>query len=314
MSRWRTGIRHFNCQTYPPGSGSSDRQGAVKPLSQIVIVIVQRDRLDPVAGVTMPAETDTIQRHLRLLVLGRRTNGCIKLALDLTIASFLLVLASPLILFAAILVKLSSPGPVFYSQTRLGRGGRPYRIFKLRTMIHNCEKNSGARWSTPGDSRITSIGRMLRRTHIDELPQLWNVLRCEMSLVGPRPERPEFAVHLDQAIAYYRKRLAVHPGVTGFAQVQLSGDTDLESVRRKLAYDLYYIQHFNAWLDFKIIVCTAFKVVGASYHGLRTMFRLPASDQVEAAYERLLLEGPRLPLSKSDTPSWKRGPMVVEQV
>jgi lipopolysaccharide/colanic/teichoic acid biosynthesis glycosyltransferase len=180
-------------------------------------------------------------------------------------------------------------------------------------MIHNCEKNSGARWSTPGDSRITSIGKILRRTHLDELPQLWNVLRGEMSLVGPRPERPEFAVHLDQVIAYYRKRLAVRPGVTGLAQIQLRADTDLESVRRKLAYDLYYIQQFNPWMDLKIIICTALKVFGASFNGMRSAFRLPASDDIEASYERLLLEGPRMPLTRTDTSTWKRAPVAVEQ-
>jgi lipopolysaccharide/colanic/teichoic acid biosynthesis glycosyltransferase len=251
-----------------------------------------------------------------LLVIARQRSGeWLKVSFDFSVALIMLVLTSPLMAFAALLVKLSSPGPVVYSQTRLGRGGRPYRIFKLRTMIHNCEKNSGARWSSPGDSRITAIGRLLRRTHIDELPQLWNVLRGEMSMVGPRPERPEFAVHLDQVISYYRKRLAVRPGVTGFAQVQLPGDTDLASVQRKLAYDLYYIERGNPWLDFRILLCTAFKVFGASFAGLRTWFFLPTSEQVDAAYERLVLEGPRVSLHSPDlTSSWQPGPAVVEHV
>jgi lipopolysaccharide/colanic/teichoic acid biosynthesis glycosyltransferase len=236
----------------------------------------------------------------------------VKLVMDFTIAAALLVLTSPLVVLAALLVKLTSPGPIIYSQTRLGRGGRPYRIFKIRTMIHNCEKNSGARWSAPGDARITPIGRVLRRTHIDELPQLWNVLRGEMSLVGPRPERPEFAVHLDQVIFYYRKRLVVRPGVTGLAQVQLPGDTDLESVRRKLAYDLFYIQHLNPLLDLRILACTAFKILGASFDGMRKWFSLPVAEATEAAYERLILEGPRASLpTADDSPSWDRVPAIA---
>jgi lipopolysaccharide/colanic/teichoic acid biosynthesis glycosyltransferase len=262
----------------------------------------------------MPAEILSNHQNAGFWSLTRKSASLLKLGMDFSIALLLLVLTSPLLAFAALLVKLGSPGPVIYSQTRLGRGGKPYRIFKLRTMIHNCEKNSGARWSTPGDSRITSIGRLLRRTHIDELPQLWNVLRGDMSLVGPRPERPEFAVHLDQVISYYRKRLAVRPGVTGLAQVQLPGDTDLESVRRKLAYDLYYIQRYNPWLDLKIMLCTGFKMLGASFVGLRRFFRLPVHEQVEAAYERLLLEGPRVPLTSVERPSWKRVPVAAEHI
>jgi lipopolysaccharide/colanic/teichoic acid biosynthesis glycosyltransferase len=262
----------------------------------------------------MPADAGSSTGIHRFLPISRRFGEWLKLFLDFSVALLLLVLTSPLIAFAAFLVKLSSPGPVIYSQTRLGKGGRPYRIFKLRTMIHNCERGSGARWSTAGDSRITSIGRLLRRTHIDELPQLWNVLRGEMSLVGPRPERPEFAVHLDQVIPYYRKRLAVRPGVTGLAQIQLPGDTDLESVRRKLAYDLYYIQQSTPWLDCRIILGTVLKVLGASFHGLRSGFRLPFPEHIEAAYDQLLLEGPRVSMSASDVTTWKDVPVAAEHV
>src|SRR5207253_4196733 len=142
--------------------------------------------------------------------------------------------------------------PVFYSQIRLGRGGKPFAIYKIRTMTHNCEKVSGAQWSTPGDARITPVGRFLRKTHLDELPQLWNVLRADMSLVGPRPERPEFVPKLEHALPRYRDRLAVRPGVSGLAQVQLPPDTDLASVRRKLAHDLFYVERMSFWLDLRI--------------------------------------------------------------
>src|SRR5439155_3688120 len=136
---------------------------------------------------------------------------------------------------AALLITLSSPGPVVYTQTRLGRSGRRFTIYKLRTMRHNCEAASGIRWATKGDSRVTRVGKMLRATHIDELPQLVNVIRGDMSLVGPRPERPEIAAGLAQAIRDYPLRHRVRPGVTGLAQIQLQADTDLGSVRRKLA-------------------------------------------------------------------------------
>ena len=137
---------------------------------------------------------------------------------------------------AAIVVKLTSRGPAFYTQIRLGQDGRAYAIYKLRTMTHDCEKLSGPQWSKKGDCRVTAVGRLLRRSHLDELPQLWNVLRGEMSLIGPRPERPEFVPRLERSLPHYRARLHVRPGVTGLAQVQLPPDTDLGSVRRKLAY------------------------------------------------------------------------------
>jgi lipopolysaccharide/colanic/teichoic acid biosynthesis glycosyltransferase len=181
-------------------------------------------------------------------------------------------------------VRLTSRGPAFYAQTRLGRNGVPFRIFKVRTMQHNCERASGAQWSRPGDPRVTLIGQFLRRTHLDELPQLWNVLRGDMSLVGPRPERPEFIPSLRQAIPHYCDRLLVKPGVTGLAQVQLPADTDLNSVRRKLAYDLFYIQRINLWLDLRLIACTAVHMLGVPYHVLCWLFRMPSLDAVEHAY------------------------------
>ncbi|HBI43175.1 MAG TPA: hypothetical protein DDY78_10015 [Planctomycetales bacterium] len=197
----------------------------------------------------------------------------------------LLVLAAPIILATALLVKLTSRGPAFYSQTRLGRGGRAFTLYKTRTMAHDCEKGSGARWSTPGDPRITRVGAFLRKTHLDELPQLWNVLRGDMSLVGPRPERPEFIPALERALPHYRDRLAVRPGVTGLAQVQLPPDTDLDSVRRKLAYDLYYIRHLNGWLDFRLIACTALHMVGVPFYTLNRWFSLPSKARIEHAYQ-----------------------------
>jgi lipopolysaccharide/colanic/teichoic acid biosynthesis glycosyltransferase len=211
----------------------------------------------------------------------------IRSVLEFVGATLLLVITSPLILLAVVLVKLTSRGPGIYSQVRLGRLGKPYRIYKIRTMAHECEKHSGARWSTSHDPRVTPIGRLLRRTHLDELPQLWNVIRGDMSLIGPRPERPEFVPALQQAIPHYGDRLLVRPGVTGLAQVQLPADTDMESVRRKLAYDLYYVRQTSFWLDMRILCCTAFKVAGVPFPVLRNLFRMPSRFQVERAYRKL---------------------------
>jgi lipopolysaccharide/colanic/teichoic acid biosynthesis glycosyltransferase len=208
-----------------------------------------------------------------------------KPVLDFTASLVLLVLAGPVILLAAALVKLTSRGPAFYSQTRVGKDGRLFTLYKIRSMKHDCEKTSGARWSTPGDPRVTRLGAFLRKTHLDELPQLWNVLKGDMSLVGPRPERPEFIPVLERAIPHYRDRLAVRPGVTGLAQVQLPPDTDMDSVRRKLACDLYYIRRLNGWLDFRLIACTAVRMLGVPYHVITRAFGLPKKDAAERAYE-----------------------------
>jgi lipopolysaccharide/colanic/teichoic acid biosynthesis glycosyltransferase len=208
----------------------------------------------------------------------------IKPVADWLAALVLLLLAAPVILVTALVVKLTSRGPALYSQTRLGRNGRPYRIYKIRTMTHECERHGGAQWSTPGDPRVTPVGRVLRRTHLDELPQLWNVLRGDMSLVGPRPERPEFVPQLERAIPYYSARLLVRPGVTGLAQVQLPPDTDLASVRRKLAYDLYYVRQMSPWLDLQILLSTVCHVLSVPFAVPRALLAVPSGDAVEDVY------------------------------
>jgi lipopolysaccharide/colanic/teichoic acid biosynthesis glycosyltransferase len=202
-------------------------------------------------------------------------------AVHTALAAVIALLAAPVLVVVAVLVKLTSRGPIIYSQTRLGRDGRPFRIYKFRTMWHDCERHSGPRWSTPGDPRVTPLGRFLRATHLDELPQLWNVLKGEMSLVGPRPERPEIIPVLEQAIPAYRERLRVRPGVTGLAQVQLPPDTDLASVRRKVACDLHYVRHGGLLLDLRLIACTALAVLGVPYAVLAFLLRIPGSKVVE---------------------------------
>jgi lipopolysaccharide/colanic/teichoic acid biosynthesis glycosyltransferase len=207
---------------------------------------------------------------------------------DVVLALLLLLGSAPVVLLAMLVVKLTSRGPALYSQTRLGRYGRPFVIYKIRTMTHNCESLTGAQWSRPGDSRVTPVGRFLRQAHIDELPQLWNVVKGDMSLVGPRPERPEFTPQLEQSIPLYRERLRCRPGLTGLAQVQLPPDSDLNSVRVKLAYDLYYVQRVSAWMDLRLLFCTAFKVVGVPYERLRRTFCFPKREVIEGAYRNLV--------------------------
>ncbi len=205
----------------------------------------------------------------------------LKPVLEFVAGLALLIASAPVVLLAALLVKLTSRGPAFYSQTRLGKDGKPYTIYKLRTMVHNCEFFSGPRWATAHDPRVTPLGRFLRDSHIDEFPQLLNVVRGEMSLVGPRPERPEFVPQLEKAIPRYRERLLVRPGITGLAQIQLPADTDLDSVRRKLRYDLYYIRHQGPWLDLAILLATAGKLVALPFRLFRDVLRIPAAAQVE---------------------------------
>ncbi len=209
----------------------------------------------------------------------------VKAGVDFVLASLLLVLSAPVILMTAVLVKLTSRGPALYCQTRTGRNGRPYTIFKIRTMAHNCERKTGARWATVNDPRVTRVGAFLRRAHLDELPQLWNVLRGEMSLVGPRPERPEFVVQLEKTIPLYRERLDVRPGITGLAQVHLPPDSDLESVRRKLAYDLYYVRRGGFWLDLRILVVTGLSLFGIPGPRACSLLRVPGGEVVENDYK-----------------------------
>lgn len=215
---------------------------------------------------------------------GRGWYGSCRFVADLALAAALLAVTAPVIALAAALVRLTTRGPAFFSQVRLGRGGRPFRIYKLRSMFHDCERFSGPRWSFGRDNRITPVGRVLRYTHVDELPQLWNVLRGDMSLIGPRPERPEFVPQLAEALPRYRDRLLVLPGMTGLAQVQLPADSDIDGVRRKLAYDLYYISAMSPWLDLRILLSTALKIVGVPFTALRALFAMPSGDEVEAAY------------------------------
>jgi sugar transferase (PEP-CTERM system associated) len=173
-----------------------------------------------------------------------------------TIAVVGLILALPLMLLTALAVKLTSKGPVLYRQVRVGLAGRPFTLFKFRSMRMDAEAVTGAVWASRDDPRVTAVGRVLRKLRIDELPQLLNVLKGEMSIVGPRPERPEFVRTLVEQIPYYRQRHSVRPGITGWAQISYKYGDSFEDTIVKLEYDLYYIKHISFSLDLYIIFHT----------------------------------------------------------
>ena len=183
----------------------------------------------------------------------------LKRTLDLVGATLLLILCAFPMLIVAALIKMTSPGPVFYSQERVGLGGRRFWLHKFRTMHVNAEQATGPVWASAYDPRRTLLGMVLRRYSIDELPQLINVLRGEMSLVGPRPERPFFVEQFAEGLPLYMLRHTVPPGLTGWAQVNgLRGNT---SVNLRLDYDLYYIRNWSLWLDLFILLLTPFKLL-----------------------------------------------------
>jgi sugar transferase (PEP-CTERM system associated) len=178
-----------------------------------------------------------------------------KRVIDAVLSLALMLALSPLMLVTAIAIKLDGKGPVFYRQMRTGLNGVTFRLYKFRSMIEDAEK-SGARWAEKNDPRITRVGRLLRATRIDELPQLWNVLLGEMSFIGPRPERSDFNSELEAAIPYYDLRHLVKPGITGWAQVLYPYGASVEDAREKLQYDLYYIKNYSVMLDLVILIRT----------------------------------------------------------
>ncbi len=210
-----------------------------------------------------------------------RRYDALRRTLDVLVAVTGLVLLAPLFVLVALAIRLDSPGPVFYSQARVGRdrrrrdsslwlfgnvfrldlrrdneGGRVFRMIKFRTMRQDAEAVTGPVWAQENDPRVTRIGRHLRQTRLDELPQLWNVLKGEMTIVGPRPERPELVREFNEQIAGYAHRHLVTPGITGLAQIRQGYDRCLDDVKSKLAHDLEYIEYRSLWLDLYICLAT----------------------------------------------------------
>lgn len=205
-------------------------------------------------------------------VLPRERSEIANRILNVVIASLALALVAPLLAMVAIAVKLTSPGPILYRQTRVGvdrrfrrgapydrrafdHGGKPFRIYKFRSMRVDAERH-GPVWASPDDGRVTPIGRILRKTRLDELPQLYNVLRGDMNIVGPRPERPKFVVEMRRSIPQYQFRQRVKPGITGWAQVNLAYDLSVDDVRQKVNYDLEYLRRQSMLEDLRIMSMT----------------------------------------------------------
>jgi sugar transferase (PEP-CTERM system associated) len=193
-------------------------------------------------------------RKTRLLMTAKR-------ALDVIFATIGLIIGLPIMTVVGVLVKCTSRGPMLYHQTRVGLRGHEFTVHKFRTMNEDAERTTGPVWSTANDSRVTPIGRFLRRTRLDEMPQLWNVLVGEMSFVGPRPERPEFVRELTDRIPYYGQRHVLKPGVTGWAQIRYTYGASVEDAIEKLQYDLYYIKNLSISLDVVIVLETLKTVI-----------------------------------------------------
>ena len=206
----------------------------------------------------------------------RKWYASVKLCVEWLLAAALTVLSGPLLILLAILVRATSDGAAFYKQARLGRGGQVFQIYKLRTMVKDAETETGPVWAAKEDRRVTFLGAILRKTHLDELPQLINVLKGEMSLIGPRPERPEIASSIVTTLPAFRKRLALRPGITGLAQVMLPADDPSdaarECARRKLECDLLYIREMNLFMDVRIYVCTGCQLIGVVMESVCRVF------------------------------------------
>jgi lipopolysaccharide/colanic/teichoic acid biosynthesis glycosyltransferase len=225
--------------------------------------------------------SELIARTRRSEVRPEQPHRLLKRTLDVIFASLGMLLLMPIFAIVGTAIVLDNPGPIFYAQERIGMNrrrsrngtpptgterrsadgfGRPFTIFKLRSMVVDAERNTGPIWAAAKDSRVTRVGRFLRKTRLDETPQLWNVLRGDMSLVGPRPERAVFVTSLVESLPEYPKRYQALPGITGLAQVKSRYDSSIETVNRKLQYDLYYVRHGRLLLDLKIMAATV-KVV-----------------------------------------------------
>ncbi|MCX7761742.1 MAG: undecaprenyl-phosphate glucose phosphotransferase, partial [Candidatus Kryptonium sp.] len=184
-----------------------------------------------------------------------------KRLIDIFISLTVLVLGLPLWIIIAILIKIDSKGPVIYKQERVGKDGKIFTLYKFRSMFENAEAMTGPTWASKNDPRVTRVGRILRKLHLDEVPQFFNVLKGDMSLIGPRPERPAFVEKLSKEIPLYKRRLKVKPGITGWAQVKYKYDESIEDVKKKLQYDLFYIENMSLRMDFKIIVHTILHIL-----------------------------------------------------
>jgi len=220
----------------------------------------------PTVSKTYAPEPDTLALFTSglltmLLAFFRRTYALTKRGIDIIGSLLALILLSPLLLLTVLLIKLTSRGPIFYTQTRVGLNGKDFDIYKFRTMKVDAEKGTGPVWAAKNDDRLVPAGRFIRKAHIDEIPQFVNVIKGEMSIIGPRPERPVFVEQFKKTIPDYSKRLHVKPGITGLAQVWHHYDDTIEDVRKKIKYDILYIKKMCFWTDLLILARTVRVVI-----------------------------------------------------
>ena len=240
-----------------------EQRGGGVPMDQLLACRIRGIPVIDLAGFYERAKSEVPLDSLKAswLVYGDgfvqgRARQIAKRAFDILCSGFLLTLASPVMLLTILAIKLDSPGPIIYRQERVGLGGRIFMCLKFRSMRTDAEKDGIARWAAKNDARVTRIGAFIRKTRIDELPQLLSVLKGQMSLVGPRPERPSFVAQLKEQIPFYDVRHSVKPGVTGWAQVRYTYGASLEDARRKHQFDLYYVKNNSLFLDLLVLIET----------------------------------------------------------
>jgi sugar transferase (PEP-CTERM system associated) len=240
-----------------------EQRGGRVPMDQLLACRIRGIRVVDLAAFYERTKAEVLIDSLKAswLVYGHgfvqgRMRRIVKRTFDIVTSTTLLALASPSMVLAAIAIKLDSPGPVLYRQERVGLGGRHFMCLKFRSMRTDAEKDGVARWASTNDARITRVGQFIRKTRIDELPQLFVVLRGDMSMVGPRPERPGFVEQLDGQIPYYGLRHTIKPGLTGWAQVRFSYGSSVEDARRKHQFDLYYVKNNSLFLDLLVLIET----------------------------------------------------------
>jgi sugar transferase (PEP-CTERM system associated) len=249
--------------------GLPDRRGRM-PVRELLALRMNGIKVDDAAvlieQISGKIEIDGLNPSNIIFSDGFRVSTALLLArrlVSIAVSLVILIVCLPLLPFIVLAIKLSSPGPVVFRQERVGRYGHPFYLYKFRTMFHNAEAETGPTWTTDNDPRITRVGRFLRITRLDEIPQLWNVLKGDMGFVGPRPERPEFVQWLNDLIPYYQLRHIIRPGITGWAQVRYQYGASVEETKQKLKYDLYYIKHMSLVLDLLILFETTRTILAA---------------------------------------------------
>ncbi len=230
----------------------ADKEVKLKITPDLYGTIMGRARTNQIYGTTL---IEILPQHMQ------PWEQKMKRLIDIVVSATVLILGLPIWLFVALLIRLETPGSALYSQARTGLRGKPFKIYKFRSMVSDAEKKSGPTWAQKDDMRITRVGKFIRQTRLDEIPQFWNVLRGDMSLIGPRPERPFFVEKLRRKFPLYSRRLRIRPGITGWAQVKGNYDTTIENVQQKIQFDLFYLENMSLRMDFKIMLMTVYVVL-----------------------------------------------------